>query len=52
MTKTDGLGWIIVDALDTMMIMNLTSRVTRAREWISKSLNYDKDQVYRVKKRV
>lgn len=41
---TDGLGWIIVDALDTMMIMNLTSRVTHAREWISKSLNYDKDQ--------
>lgn len=41
---TDGLGWIIVDALDTMMIMNLTTRVTHAREWISKSLNYDKNQ--------
>lgn len=39
-----GLGWIIVDALDTMMIMNLTSRVAHAREWITKSLDYDQDQ--------
>ncbi|KAH6646483.1 family 47 glycosyl hydrolase [Truncatella angustata] len=39
-----GMGWIIVDAVDTMMIMNLTSRVTQAREWISNSLSYDQDQ--------
>lgn len=39
-----GLGWIIVDALDTMMLMNLTSRVAHARKWISESLDYDKDQ--------
>lgn len=39
-----GLGWIIVDSLDTLMIMNLTSRVTHAREWISKSLTWDQDQ--------
>ncbi|KAI1336413.1 glycoside hydrolase family 47 protein [Xylariaceae sp. FL0016] len=40
----NGLGWIIVDALDTMILMNLTSQVTHAREWISNSLNYDQDQ--------
>lgn len=39
-----GMGWIIVDALDTMMLMNLTSRVTHAREYISKTLTYDQDQ--------
>ncbi|KPM43847.1 Mannosyl-oligosaccharide 1,2-alpha-mannosidase [Neonectria ditissima] len=39
-----GLGWIIVDALDTMMIMNLTTRVQDAREWISSSLTWDQDQ--------
>lgn len=42
MTPT-GLGWIIVDALDTLMIMNLTSRLSHAREWISTSLNYNQD---------
>ena len=38
-----GMGWIIVDALDTLMIMNLTSRLSHARQWISTSLNYDQD---------
>lgn len=37
------MGWIIVDALDTLMIMNLTSRLSHAREWISTSLNYNQD---------
>ncbi|KAI4158087.1 MAG: hypothetical protein LQ342_007761 [Letrouitia transgressa] len=39
-----GMGWIIVDALDTLILMNLTSRLAHAREWISTSLNYDQDQ--------
>ncbi|KAI9818142.1 MAG: mannosyl-oligosaccharide alpha-1,2-mannosidase [Pycnora praestabilis] len=38
-----GMGWIIVDALDTLMLMNLTSRLSHAREWISTSLNYTQD---------
>ena len=39
-----GLGWIIVDSLDTLMIMNLTSRLSHARDWVSTALNYDQDQ--------
>ncbi|KAJ5550640.1 hypothetical protein N7535_001414 [Penicillium sp. DV-2018c] len=39
-----GLGWMIVDSLDTLMIMNLTSKVHRARQWISTSLQYDQDR--------
>ncbi|CAK7239725.1 MAG: mannosyl-oligosaccharide alpha-1,2-mannosidase [Sporothrix thermara] len=39
-----GLGWIIVDSLDTMMLMNLTGRLTHAREWVHKSLTWDQDQ--------
>lgn len=38
-----GMGWMIVDALDTLMIMNLTSKVQHAREWIHTSLHYDQD---------
>ncbi|KAL8856996.1 MAG: hypothetical protein Q9178_006401 [Gyalolechia marmorata] len=40
----NGMGWIIVDALDTLMIMNLTTQLKHAREWITTSLNYDQDQ--------
>ncbi|KAL9050120.1 MAG: hypothetical protein Q9162_006826 [Coniocarpon cinnabarinum] len=39
----NGMGWIIVDALDTMMIMNLTTELSHARDWIQSSLNYDQD---------
>ena len=35
-----GIGWIVVDALDTAMIMNLTTCVKHARDWISTSLHY------------
>ncbi|KAJ5739783.1 Mannosyl-oligosaccharide 1-2-alpha-mannosidase [Penicillium manginii] len=38
-----GMGWIIVDSLDTMILMNLTSEVRHARQWISTSLQYDQD---------
>ena len=40
----EGLGWIIVDSLDTMMIMNLTSELAEARKWLSRSLTYDQHQ--------
>lgn len=39
-----GLGWIIVDSIDTLMIMNLTSQLSEARKWVSRSLTYDQDQ--------
>lgn len=39
-----GLGWIIVDSLDTLMIMNLTSQLSDARKWVSRKLTYDQDQ--------
>ncbi|KAF2807610.1 mannosyl-oligosaccharide 1,2-alpha-mannosidase [Mytilinidion resinicola] len=44
MMSPKGLGWIIVDSLDTMMIMNLTSQLTHARLWLHRKLDYDQDQ--------
>jgi mannosyl-oligosaccharide alpha-1,2-mannosidase len=44
MMAPKGLGWIIIDSLDTMMLMNLTSRLSHAREWLSTSLTWDQDQ--------
>lgn len=38
-----GMGWIIIDALDTMMMMNLTSELAHAREWLATSLTYDQN---------
>jgi hypothetical protein len=44
MISAKGLGWIIVDSLDTMVLMNLTSRVSDARMWLQQSLDYEQDQ--------
>ncbi|KAI2794152.1 Mannosyl-oligosaccharide 1,2-alpha-mannosidase [Penicillium oxalicum] len=40
----NGLGWIIVDSLDTLMIMNLTTQLGDARKWLHRALTYDQDQ--------
>lgn len=40
----DGLGWIIIDSLDTMMIMNLTRPLAESRKWLQRSLTWDQDQ--------
>lgn len=40
----DGLGWIIIDSLDAMMIMNLTNQLGDARPWVSRKLTWDQDQ--------
>lgn len=40
----EGLGWIIIDSLDTMMLMNLTSRLSHAREWLHETLTWDQNQ--------
>ncbi|KAK9369107.1 glycoside hydrolase [Lipomyces kononenkoae] len=39
----EGMGWIIVDCLDTMMIMNLEEPLSQAREWVANNLTYDQD---------
>ncbi|KAF2441158.1 glycoside hydrolase family 47 protein [Karstenula rhodostoma CBS 690.94] len=44
MAEPNGMGWIIVDALDTLMVMNLTKELKHAREWVSTTLNYEKNQ--------
>lgn len=40
----EGLGWIIVDSLSTMMVMNLTAPLAESRRWLQRTLTYDQDQ--------
>jgi mannosyl-oligosaccharide alpha-1,2-mannosidase len=37
------LGWIIVDSLDTMMLMGLTDQLEDAKSWVDKELDYNID---------
>ncbi|CDK28960.1 unnamed protein product [Kuraishia capsulata CBS 1993] len=37
------LGWIIVDSLDTLMLMDLKEELHEARSWVKNELTYDFD---------
>ncbi|ANZ75090.1 BA75_02400T0 [Komagataella pastoris] len=37
------LGWIIVDSLDTLHLMNMSEELKHAGDWIEHELNYDFD---------
>jgi mannosyl-oligosaccharide alpha-1,2-mannosidase len=39
-----GLGWIIIDSLDTLILMNQTSRLQNARKWLTDSLTWEQNQ--------
>ena len=38
-----GIGWMVVDALDTAILMDLTTQVKHAREWMKTSLTFATD---------
>ncbi|CAG8648842.1 2851_t:CDS:1, partial [Paraglomus occultum] len=40
---TQGIGFTIVDSLDTLFLMNLTDEFRRARNWVAKELDFDID---------
>lgn len=40
MGKNNPMGWIIVDSIDTLMIMDAKEEVARARTWIKDVLDY------------
>ncbi|KAG5653418.1 hypothetical protein H0H81_000529 [Sphagnurus paluster] len=43
LTEAGGIGYTVVDSLDTMQIMGLTSEYARARKWVANSLSFDRD---------
>ncbi|KAK0474464.1 glycoside hydrolase, partial [Armillaria luteobubalina] len=38
-----GMGYTVVDSIDTMYIMGLTDEYARARRWVEESLSFDKE---------
>ncbi|KAF4573098.1 mannosyl-oligosaccharide alpha-1,2-mannosidase [Pleurotus pulmonarius] len=42
LSLSGGIGYTVVDAIDTMQIMSLKSEYTRAREWIRSTLTFER----------
>jgi endoplasmic reticulum Man9GlcNAc2 1,2-alpha-mannosidase len=43
LSDSGGVGYTIIDAIDTMHVMGLQEEYSRAREWISSELRIDRD---------
>ncbi|KAN0130039.1 Glycoside hydrolase [Lactarius tabidus] len=43
LTEEGGIGYTVVDALDTMLIMGLDEEYQRARSWVAEEMTFDRD---------
>ncbi|KXN85750.1 Mannosyl-oligosaccharide 1,2-alpha-mannosidase MNS3, partial [Leucoagaricus sp. SymC.cos] len=46
LTKAGGIGYTVVDSLDTMLIMGLNEEYQRAKRWVEDKLSFDKDGAF------
>lgn len=43
LTSAGGIGYTVVDSIDTMIIMGLDEEYKRAKHWIEHKLSFDRD---------
>lgn len=43
LTEAGGIGYTVIDSLDTMLIMGLDQEYHRAKNWVEKKLSFDVD---------
>lgn len=46
LTEAGGVGYTVVDALDTMLLMGLDAEYQRARSWVAEKMTFDRDADY------
>ncbi|KAF5363149.1 hypothetical protein D9758_008360 [Tetrapyrgos nigripes] len=46
LTEAGGIGYTIIDSMDTMLIMGLDEDYKRARQWVETRLNFDRDALF------
>jgi mannosyl-oligosaccharide alpha-1,2-mannosidase len=43
LTAAGGIGYFVVDSIDTMLLMGLEDEYSRAREWVANKLSFERD---------
>lgn len=43
LSEAGGIGYTVVDALDTMLLMGLDAEYLRARDWVEHRLSFERD---------
>ncbi|KAF7338966.1 Glycoside hydrolase family 47 protein [Mycena venus] len=48
LTDAGGIGYTVIDSIDTMLLMGLDEEYTRARQWVESSMTFDRDANFNV----
>ncbi|KAI0354739.1 glycoside hydrolase [Trametes cingulata] len=43
LTEAGGIGYTVIDSIDTMLIMGLHEEYARARDWVATKMSFDRD---------
>jgi hypothetical protein len=43
LSSAGGIGYTVVDAIDTMLIMGLEAKYSRARQWVEEKLTFERE---------
>ncbi|KAH9914637.1 glycoside hydrolase [Epithele typhae] len=43
LTEAGGIGYTVIDSIDTMLIMGLDEEYQRARKWVEEKMDFDRD---------
>lgn len=46
LTESGSIGYMVVDAIDSLLLLGLDEEYLRAREWVANELSFDRDGVY------
>lgn len=46
LTDAGGIGYMVLDAIDSLILLGLDEEYQRAREWVAKKHSFDRDGIY------
>jgi len=46
LTYAGGIGYMVLDAMDSLILLGLDEEYQRAREWVANKLSFDRDGIY------
>lgn len=46
LTRAGGIGYMVLDAMDSLILLGLDEEYQRAREWVANELSFDRNGIY------
>ena len=46
LTRAGGIGYMVLDAMDSLILFGLDEEYQRAREWVANELSFDRNGIY------